>query len=337
LNGGPLVSSRGAVLLACLLAATVLPRGRGACLGAAIYGATLAIAGGVLAVFRYDVAFVVPCQGACGGLGFTGVLPNEDLLGIALAASIPFTFLGFRGAARYWLMLYLALMVVATGSQTATAAAVIAAVALLVVRPGLDGDRATPVRTALAWLSLAGAVVASVALIERHWSSTALSGRPALWEVAFHHIGQAPWFGHGAESWARLSETGQIPLAAQRSAHNQWLDVLFAAGWVGAALLVSTGIAMVWSAGRARPGVLVALATIAIIGTAEGAWSIGTYDGLSFSLVALILAGLPEHGAPARAVARVRAARAGRRAMIEPAGEPIALRLATGNGLRHRP
>jgi hypothetical protein len=37
--------------------------------------------------------------------------------------------------------------------------------------------------------------------------------------------------------------------------------------------------------------VLVVLTTIMVIGTAEGTWSVGTVDGLSFSLVALILTG----------------------------------------------
>jgi len=37
--------------------------------------------------------------------------------------------------------------------------------------------------------------------------------------------------------------------------------------------------------------VTIALATIMMIGAAEGTWSIGTYDLLSFSFVALILTG----------------------------------------------
>src|SRR5204863_511466 len=82
---------------------------------------------------------LVPCQDACSGLGFTGILPNEDLLGIALAVSIPFAFLGFRGSTRYALALYLGAMAIATGSRTATITAAIALLALLIVRPRLDG------------------------------------------------------------------------------------------------------------------------------------------------------------------------------------------------------
>src|SRR5919197_5470577 len=74
LHGGRLLSPRGVVLLVCLMAATVLPRGRGACLGAGIFGVTLAIGSGALAVFQHDAAFVIPCRDACGGLGFSGLL-----------------------------------------------------------------------------------------------------------------------------------------------------------------------------------------------------------------------------------------------------------------------
>ena len=125
IHGEPLLSPRGAVLLACLIAATVLPRGRGAALGAGIFGVTLAIGSGALAVFRYDVAFVTPCEGACGGLGFSGLLPNENLLGVVLVACIPFAYLGFRGRARAWFAVYLAGMAIATGSQTAIVAAAV--------------------------------------------------------------------------------------------------------------------------------------------------------------------------------------------------------------------
>lgn len=291
LEGGRLLSARGGVLLACLLAATVLPRGRSACLGAGIFGVTLAIASGVLALFRYDVAFVVPCQGACGGLGFAGVLPNENLLGIALVASIPFAYLGFRGRPRFWLSLYLAGGAIATGSRTAGLGAILTLIALLIVRPRLDVDRRAPGLTAVAWVVLTGVVVSSVYVVRHHWDPSALTTRPALWGVAWHYIHRSPWFGYGPDKWASLYGSSEIPLAAQRTTHNQWTDVLFVAGGVGAVLFVGMALAAVWSAGRARAGVLLALAAILMIGTTEGAWSIGTLDLLSFSLVALILTG----------------------------------------------
>jgi O-antigen ligase len=299
LHDEPHLSLGSSVLLVCLIAATVLPRGRGACLGAGLFGVTLAIASGALAVFRHDVAFVVPCEGACSGLGFTGVLPNENLLGIALVASIPFAYLGFRGRARYWFALYLAGMAIASGSRTAIIASVVTVVALLVVRPGVDAGPRITARGAVAALVLAAAVFASVQIVGGEWDGSDLTDRPALWSVASDYIQQSPWFGYGPEKWAGLYQSSEIPRAGQRSAHNQWLDILFVAGWVGGALFLAMLATTLWSAGRARPGVMLALATIVMIGATEGAWSVGVVDLLSFSLVALILTGPTRAGPPA--------------------------------------
>ena len=292
LHGGPLLSPRGAVLLVCLIAATVLPRGRGACLGAGIFGVTLAVVSGLLAVFRYDVAFV-PCSRKCTVLGslLTGVFPNANLLGLALAAAIPFAYLGFRGRARFWFVLYLAGMTVATGSRTGIAAAVVAVVALVIVRPRLDAGRATPGRMAIAWLALGGAVFGSAYVIQHEWNSSALTARPALWRVASTYVHDSPWFGYGPEMWASLTQSSRIPPDAAYSSHNEWLDVLFVAGAVGAALFVGMVVAALVTSGHARPGVLITLATIVVVGTTERPWSVGTLDWLSFSLVALILTG----------------------------------------------
>ena len=291
LHDEPSLSLGSGVLLVCLIAATVLPRGRGACLGAGLFGVTLGVASGALAALRPDVAFVVPCEGACSGLGFTGVMPNENLLGITLAATIPFAYLGFRGRVRYWFVLYIAGVAIATGSRTAGLTAVVAVVALLVVRPSVDGARTIGMRGAIAGVILVGAVAASVFSVRGDWSDADLTGRPALWSVASDYIDRSPWLGHGPEKWAALYSSSEIPRAAQRTTHNQWMDVLFVAGVVGAVLFVCMLVATLSSAGRARPGAMLALATILLIGATEGAWSVGILDLLSFSLIALLLTG----------------------------------------------
>jgi hypothetical protein len=292
LQGGRLVTARGVVLLLCLVAATILPRGRGAAFGVGVFGVLLAAAGGILSLFRYDVAFVVPCHGACSPPGFTGVLPNENLLGIALTASIPFAYLGFRGRSRVWLCVYLAAMAAATGSRTAAGGAFISLAALLIVRPRLDAVRRASARALVAWAVLAGAVTSSVYVVRHHWSPTALTTRPELWGVAWHYIRRSPWFGYGPEKWASLySQFSEIPVAAQRTTHNQWTDLLFVSGGIGAALFVTMVAAAILTAGHARSGVVLIIATILMIGTTEGAWTIGTLDLLSFSLVAFILTG----------------------------------------------
>jgi O-antigen ligase len=273
------------------MAATVLPRGRGACLGAGIFGVLLAAAGGLLSLFRYDVTFFVPCQGACNGLGFTGVLPNENLLAIVLTASIPFAYLGFRGRARFWLSVYLLGMAIATGSRTAIAGSTIVFVALLLVRPRLDRVHASLAQSAAAWLVFAGSVVSSVYVVRHHWPASALTTRPALWGVAWRYIHRSPWFGYGPSRWGALYQSSEIPVAAQRTTHNQWTDVLFVGGGVGAGVFVAMVLAAILSSGRARSGVLLVLAAIFLIGTTEGAWAVGSVDLMSFSLVALILTG----------------------------------------------
>ena len=168
LHGEPGLSLGSGVLLVCLIAATVLPRGRGACLGAGLFGVTLAIASGFLAAFRQHVAFVIPCEGACSGLGFTGLLPNENLLGITLVATIPFAYLGFRGNVRHGFVLYLAGMAIATGSRTSSLAAVVAVLALFIVARG-STRRA---RSACAGRSLAWSWPA-------RWSRPSTSSTPA--------------------------------------------------------------------------------------------------------------------------------------------------------------
>ena len=293
LQDGRLLTLGGGVLLLCLMAATVLPRGRGACLGAGIFGVTLAIASGLLGIFRYDLAFT-SCTRKCTVLGslLTGVFTSGNQLGVALAAAIPFAYLGFRGRARDVLTLYLGGMTFATGSRTATVAALVMVVALLIVRPRLDAGRRAPGRAVIAWIVLAGAVFSSAYVVRQYHDPYPFTSRPLLWHVASGYIQKSPWLGYGPEKWADISESmGEIPRAAADSVHNQWLDVLFRAGWIGAALLVCMVFAMVSSSGNARPGVLLVLATIAMIGISERAWSVGTVDLFSFSLVALILTG----------------------------------------------
>jgi O-antigen ligase len=295
LHGEPVLSSRTVVLFLCLIAASVLPKGRGAVVGAAAFGVSLAIASGILAVFRYNVAFVVPCKNQCGilGLAFTGVLANENLLGIALAAAVPFVLLGFRGRGRLWLALYLTMMAIMTGSRTAGIAASIAFIAFAVLRPRLDDERTSMAPGAIAGLLLVGALLASTFVTQYARNDFTLSGRQQLWRVASAHIGKSPWFGNGPEEWPTLYDSSEIPFDARRSAHNQWMDVLFVAGWVGAGFFVATLLAVIASAGRARTALILTTATLLIIGTAEGTISIGAVDFMSFAFVALLLAGPP--------------------------------------------
>ena len=294
LQGGRLISLSGVALLVCLLAATVLPRGRGAAVGAGIFGVTLAIGSGLMAAVNLGDASVA-CRHECVlGPAITGLLPNENLLGTTLLATLPFAYLGFRSPGSVWLTLYVAAMAITTGSRSAMVIAIVVLLALLVVRPRLDAERAIPGRAAVAGVLVAVGVLASAYIVQRDWGASAysLTDRPQLWQVASEYVEDSPLFGYGPDKWETLyEETGEIPRAGQHSTHNQWMDVRFTAGWVGAALLAAIVTAMVWSAAPARAAVLTVLATIFLIGIAERAWATGLADFVSFSLVALILLG----------------------------------------------
>lgn len=300
--GGPFVSGRSLALLCCLVAAIVLPRGRGACLGVGAFGVTLAVAGGLLAAIHHDVAFVVPCRGACGGLGFNGVVRNPDLFADMLAATVAFAFLGFRSRARYWFVGYLAAMTLATGSVTGSVAVTVTLVLLLALRPRLDEVRHRTAAAAVVGVTLAATAVTAAWMVTHTWNGAVLSGRPGIWRVAGDLIRQSPWVGHGSDAWARLYTVSLIPFADQRSAHNQWLDVLFAGGLVGAVLFVVMLLAVIGTAREARLAVLVALTAIGMLGVTEPAWLTGEFDVLSYSFAASLLLGPPAAPAVARAV-----------------------------------
>src|SRR5207249_3526823 len=190
--------------------------------------------------------------------------------------------------------------------------------------PRLDGTRVTLGRTAIAGVALACAVGASVYFPQHHWDPSALTNRGLLWNVASSYVDRSPWVGYGSESWSSLAESSEIPLAGQRSAHNQWMDVLFGAGWIGAVLFVGMMTAAVWTARRARAAILILLSAILMIGSTEGMWSFGALDLLSFSLVALILTGEGKPAAEALALTPSRAAPLRpARALARPAGATV--------------
>ncbi len=306
LQGEPFLTLDGAVLLACLVAATMLPRGRGSCVGIGFFGVTLAIASTIMAAVSFHTASV-PCRHECIlGASLTGVLPNENLLGTSIVATLPFAYLGFRGRERGWLVGYLAAVAIASGSRGALLTAVVTVILLLIVRPALDADRPRPLRNAFAALVLSGALLASAYVVLHNWgAANSLTTRPQLWSVAKSYIGESPAFGYGPYKWETLyTDTGEIPEAALHSTHNQWIEVLFTAGIAGAVLLIAFMVAALRSAKYALPAVLTTLATLLLVGVSERIWSIGVVDFASFSLVGFILLGPTRASKPAAPAAQ---------------------------------
>ncbi len=263
LQGETLISLSSGTLLACLLAAGVMPRGPGACVGAGLAGVSIAVASGLLAALRPGVA-LLPCARKCSFLGslLTGVVPNANLLGITLAASIPFVYLGFRGRPHNWLIGYLLLMTLATGARTPMAAAAIAVALLVLARPSLGGPGQRGPLGLLPGLVVAAAFGVWIYLVNHRWSATALTDRGVLWSLAKHDISRSSLIGYGPAKWADLYKISQIPATAQRSAHNQLLDLLFASGYLGAAFFAAMVGVTIATARRARPGILIILGSI---------------------------------------------------------------------------
>jgi O-antigen ligase len=278
----------------------------------------------MLAVVNFDHA-TVPCQGYCPlGPAFSGVFQNENLLATALVASLPFIYLGFRGRLRLGLLLYVAAMVVATASRGAIATAVIIIGALLVLRPQLDGVRPRPWRTAIAGLMLAASLFAASYIVVRDtgFSNYHLDDRVQLWSVASTYTDKSPLFGWGPNTWETMyTDRGLIPSSTEHSTHNQFVDVLYRAGWVGLAVLFAMMVALVRSAGPARSAVLLALTTVFLIGASERAWSIGTIDFASFSLIATLMLGPAAAAGPARAARRIGRSSSATRAHVMVGGD----------------
>ena len=172
--------------------------------------------------------------------GFTGLLPNENLLGITLVATIPFAYLGFRGNVRTGSSSTSPAWRLPRGAAPSSLAAVVAVLALFIVRPG---------STRLARSACAGRSPASswsaqlVASVLRAsgagWSDVTLTDRPALWSVASDYIDRSPWFGHGPAKLggALLVQRDSAGGAADRRTTSGWTSSSSPA-CVGAALFV---------------------------------------------------------------------------------------------------
>lgn len=278
-------------LVACLGAALVLPRGRGAMLGAGFVAVTIGILSAALVALRPEMA-MFPCSDKCGPFGvlIVGVPGNENALGLLLAMCVPFAWLGFRGAPRVWLSLFLVFMTVASGSRTASIAALAALAALLLLRPDLERPAGRG-RAFLGSLLGLGGVAAAVVVPLTLEDPLAFTGRVYLWDVAFSYIAEHPWFGNGLGAWQRLyTDRGEIVRAATYSAHNQWIDVLFLAGGLGLALFVAL-LASFFLPRTPHRRVLAWTILMPMIyaGIAERLWSIGSMDWLSFGYLAALM------------------------------------------------
>jgi hypothetical protein len=281
------------ILLALLfLASAFMQPGVGACLGAATFGISMAIASGLLSVVNYAAA-VQLCNTKCGPLGvlYPGAAESENALGLMLALATPFVYLAFEGRARIWLTGYVVFMVIMTGSRTSQVAVVATVVLLLLVRPSLE--RTDDTRRGRRTVGWAVGVSCLVGVVAPFWVTDpgSLTQRGYVWSVARHAWDAAPWFGNGSKAWSTLADTGVISPAAVYSAHNQLLDTLFVAGLCGAVVLVTFLVFLLRSPEPGRRTALYAIVLPALIaGVTERPWSFSGIDWLSWSLLAAVLA-----------------------------------------------
>jgi hypothetical protein len=284
-------------LLGLLLAAVVARPGRSAYLGAAAVGVLFALLGGLQALLHPADVFRVCRVDKCDTAGalYVGAFTNENTFGLLLALTMVFVWLTVRGRPRVLLTLYLGASVALTGSRTAQLAALAAVVVILVLRPSLQdvpnayqaaGQRG---RRDFAVVVVVTTVLAGLVLPLLSFAPTSLSGRAYFWQLARAAIANSPFIGYGSTAWANLYQFRLIPIAGTYSVHNQWLDVSYAAGLIGLVLLVSLVLCLLLRAGPDLIVVASVLIPIFIASVAERPWSFGINDGMTFTLLAVVL------------------------------------------------
>ncbi|HTJ29839.1 MAG TPA: O-antigen ligase family protein, partial [Acidobacteriaceae bacterium] len=109
---------------------------------------------------------------------------------------------------------------------------------------------------AVLWLFVPMAAFERLATIPTQLQTGDLNERVGLWVAGWRAFTHAPWFGHGAGSFATAAGLGQAD-----TAHNTLIAVLVTGGVVGGLLFTSIVVAVGWCVGRTRGLMRVALAT----------------------------------------------------------------------------
>ena len=306
LNGRQIFGWQQLVLMAVLLAATVARPGRSAFLGAAALTLLLTVLSGIGALVRPSSVFHTCREDKCGVFGvlYRGVFTNENTFGLLMALSIPFIWIALRGRVRVVISFYVAFMSVATGSRTAAVAAAVALFFLALLRPNLaeekdingegplDNGGTSRRRPAgqiiLAALGISAVTLFGVVLPLLPHDQGSIPQRAYLWELAKEHLPESPWYGFGAKAWQQFHLGGELPLSF--SAHNQWIDTLYAGGLIGLGLLAAL-IGCVLLRGGTGTFVVAScvLAPVLMTAATEVPWSFTGYNWLSFILVAALL------------------------------------------------
>lgn len=282
------------VTLAILAATSLAPRGAGVVVGLGTFCALAALCAGLTAVVVPDFSTFSCGPGKCGILGFNfrGFLDNENALALYFSLGMPFVYLTF-GWLRGWLLSsYLLFLVLLSGSRTGALAGILTYVLLIAVRPDLrrptaSWSRIVPLLAVLS-LGLVGGLVLPFLVDDPR----TFTGRAHLWILARSSLSSATeWmFGSGALGWQHVRDAGLIDFSAVYSVHNQWLQVLYTTGLVGAALMAAALVLLVRQAGLRYASVIGCVLTpVVFLAITERPWSLDLVDWLSWALPGALL------------------------------------------------
>lgn len=299
LHGQELFAPRQLALLAALLAAAVARPGRSAFLGGAAVVLLSTVLGGIEALIEPG-SVLRECRpdNPCGLLGvlYAGVFTNENIFSLLLITGIPFVWLGLRGRVRILLACYVAFVAVATGSRLADITAVAVLAFMMLLRPRLpdeaaDGSaRRSPGRVLFGVPVLGAAAAIGLALPLRHPNADSLGDRATIWDMARDELHRSPYLGFGGKAWPAKYHAGEIPAAVSPSLHNQWIDVLYAGGFVGLALFLLLLLCLLLRGGFAGfPVAASVLLAVLLASILERPWSFSISNSLTFALVAAVL------------------------------------------------
>lgn len=292
-------SPRIVALFALFLGASVLPRGAGAKLGIAAVGLSVALVSGFMLPLYYSNAFRVCRADKCGPLGnlYFGLTTGENIIGLIVAAAIPAVFLAFRSSTKWFLASYLLLVVFISGSRTSLQTAILVfglAFVLAVAKKGQAHKWAVRLTSGVAVAGLAVGII----LPHLDLNPTAFTNRAYLWQLANQQLSESPFVGFGALVWGDQVSGGLISRDEAYSVHNQWLDLLYTSGILGAILCVVIAAILLR---HTKPGTahMSALLFIPVVssGILERTWAFGLLDVFGWMAAATILALEPKPAA----------------------------------------
>ncbi|KTS13612.1 O-antigen ligase family protein [Microbacterium testaceum] len=284
------LSPRSLALLFLVLACAFLEPGRGALLGAATFGVSVAVASAVAPLV--STAAVSPCGDKCGlfGIVLQGALGNGNGTGLLLALALPAVYLAFTQIDRWALVAFMAFVIASTGSRTSLNATIVVIAVFAVSRPDVASTLVSTWRKALLPVTVTAFALTSAMVPLVNTNPAAFTGRGYLWTTAMSYGADRSLTGSGTQLWQGLYGNGVISQNATYSAHNQWIDVWFISGFAGLAVfVVSVGFAF-WRAGSGAHVVAAMALPAMVIAISERPWAIGTIDWLTWALLTFLLA-----------------------------------------------